>query len=92
MLGKDVPSYEGRDKESATENIPSSKAYVRRIRVKRRGKSSPALRAIGELCKPHLEQDQIGSAPPLYAGVRKAHSNLSLMLLHRNKGGTGEVA
>src|SRR5271167_2969670 len=45
--------------DSATENIPPG-GFVRRVRVKRCGKSAPRPEQSGWQGKPHVEQDQIG--------------------------------
>ena len=46
--------------ESATENIPPLGVRVRRVRVKRCGKSAPRTEQSVRQGKPHAEQDQIG--------------------------------
>src|SRR5208283_4333750 len=57
--------------DSATENIPPG-GFVRRVRVKRCGKSAPRPEQSGWQGKPHVEQDQIGEeerpAPLLLPG------------------------
>ncbi len=57
--------------ESATENIPPSTIW-RRVRVKKRGKSSLLSLVTGKVGKPHLEQGQIGKrlriARPMLSG------------------------
>jgi hypothetical protein len=45
--------------DSATEKIPPG-GFVRRVRVKRCGKSAPRPEQSGWQGKPHVEQDQIG--------------------------------
>src|SRR5947209_19067302 len=58
-----ITSGEGDLRESATENEPPCFAFgLRRVRVKRCGKSAPRLRQRSRHGKPHREQNRIGTA------------------------------
>ena len=66
-----------KDRDSATESIPPRR-FACGVRVKRCGKSAPAVRVTGWLGKPHWEQDQAERKADLRGGLRGCSFRLTL--------------